>query len=397
MRKCFWILVSVVVVFTMSNAVAQSQRAPKSDIIIKPEQEEFMKQAQDAMRLGKTDEALKLATRAVNADQTNFVAYAFRARLNDHIKRYDAAAVDYTVAIQIAPAKLELLQARAMSQFRAGRLHDAIKDWEIYLRQEQDVARDPYLFTLGIAYAITGRYDDGRKRFAWYNTVSGDDVEAAAWHFLCVAKKSGGDGAASLARAQEALLTVSKDKRLPMMQIYELYKGTLRPANVLAAARAGEPAAEELQRRLFYADLYLGIYYDAAHQPGMARQYLRRVAAMGPVFERDPTLGFMTDVARVYADTLDAADARDTAATIAASPEARDLRRTQGIVWVVASLLVLYVGVRVWRSRRAVRGNLQPPAGGGTCCGTESAAADGHESTPRPAVAAAMAAEKVST
>ncbi len=381
----FWLLA-----FAGLVVEASGQRATKPDVIIKPEQEEFMKQAQEAVRMGKREDALKLATRAVSADPTNYVGYAFRARLHDHLKNHAAAVVDYSMAYGVAPMHLEFLQSRAMSQFRAGRLPDAIHDWETYLKLEPDVSRDPYLFTLGIAYAIAGKHDAGRKRFAWYNTVVGDDVEAAAWHFLCAAKGAAGS-AGALVRAREGLLPVAKDKRLPMAQIYELLKGTLGPANVLAAARAGEIAPAVLQQRLFYAHLYLGVYYDAAGQPAMARLNLRRAAEGTGELGADPTLGFMGDVARVYADSLDAAQARDLAAAIASSSEHQKLRSVQRIAWAVLSLLVVAGVVRIARRRAPL------PAGNAPVNADGGPDQSGDGSVPRPAVAAALAAEKIST
>lgn len=50
-----------------------------------------------------------------------------------------------------------------------------------------------------------------------------NDVENAAWHFLCVAR------AESPEQARAALLPVGSDRRVPMRQIYEMFRGTLSP------------------------------------------------------------------------------------------------------------------------------------------------------------------------
>jgi len=55
--------------------MGQSRRQNSQELVISAEQEEFLKRAQDALSRNETDEALKFATRAVLADQTNFVGY----------------------------------------------------------------------------------------------------------------------------------------------------------------------------------------------------------------------------------------------------------------------------------------------------------------------------------
>ena len=57
----------------------------------------------------------------------------------------------------------------------------------------------PYLWQRGIALYYAGRYDDCRRQFESHRSVNPDDVENAAWHFLCVAR------AESPAKARAAL------------------------------------------------------------------------------------------------------------------------------------------------------------------------------------------------
>lgn len=87
--------------------------------------------------------------------------------------------------------------------------------------------------------------------------------------------------------------------RVPLMAVYELFAGRARPEDVLAAVQEGKPTAEQLKMRLFYAHLYLGLYYEAAGDKKAAREYLE-LAAKEP-----PTLNFyMWDVARVHVELL---------------------------------------------------------------------------------------------
>src|SRR5262249_24851644 len=134
-----------------------------------------------------------------------------------------------------------------------------------------------------------GRFDEGRRQFEGYEKVDANDVENAVWHFLCVARKDG------LARARASVLKIGKDKHVPMMQVYDLYRGVLRPADVLAAAAAG---AAERKQRLFYAHLYLGLYHNAVGDKGKAREHLALAAGKYRIAH------YMGDVARVHHELL---------------------------------------------------------------------------------------------
>ena len=114
-----------------------------------------------------------------------------------------------------------------------------------------------------------------------------NDVENAAWHFLCVAR------AESPEQARAALLPVGSDPRVPMRQIYEMFSGTLSPYGVLTAA-GSIPSAQ------FYAHLYLGLYFEAIGNEDQAREHIEVAAA-----DRYATVGGYTHaVARIHLELL---------------------------------------------------------------------------------------------
>ena len=114
-----------------------------------------------------------------------------------------------------------------------------------------------------------------------------NDVENAAWHFACVAR------AESAAAAKAALLPVGPDSRRPMREIYQMFRGTLTPEEVLTAAGT-EPAAQ------FYAHLYLGLYFDAIGSKAKALEQMTTAAA-----DRYASVGgYMYTVARLHRDIL---------------------------------------------------------------------------------------------
>jgi lipoprotein NlpI len=100
-------------------------------------------------------------------------------------------------------------------------------------------------------------------------------------------------------KARAALLPIRNDRRIPMMKIYDLYRGKAKPEDVLAAAAAGKPSAQEINERLFYAHLYVGLYHEAEGNAAAAKTHLRRAAQKHKIDH------YMWDVANVHVARLE--------------------------------------------------------------------------------------------
>jgi len=153
---------------------------------------------------------------------------------------------------------------RAIDDFLSGRVAESVVGFDRLVTLAPDAA--PQLWQRGIALYYVGRYQDCRAQFESHRTVNPNDVENPAWHFLCVAR------ADSPARARAALLPVGPDQRSPMREIYRMFRGDLAPEAVLAAA-GQEPSAQ------FFAELYVGLYYDATGNRAAALTHLKTAAA----------------------------------------------------------------------------------------------------------------------
>ena len=169
----------------------------------------------------------------------------------------------------------------AVADFRAGRLSDSAIGFDRLVELAPSYA--PQLWQRGIALYYVGRYEDCREQFEAHRTVNPNDVENAAWHFLCVAR------AESPEAARAALLPVGPDARAPMAEIYRLFRGELSADELLTAA--GDAAAAQ-----FYAHLYLGLYEEAWGRGTAALEHIEaaaddRYAAVG---------GYMHMVAQVH-------------------------------------------------------------------------------------------------
>ena len=179
---------------------------------------------------------------------------------------------------------------RGGEHFKAGRIKESVADFDMAVKL--DAKREPWHWRRGISYYYAGEFEKGKKQFEGYQTVDSSDVENATWRYLCMARISG------TVTASKGILKIGDDRRVPMRQIYDLYAGKLKPEDVLKAARAGKPAPPELNRRLFYTHLYLGLYYEAAGKEKLAREHLIKAA-------EDHRIGhYMWDVAHVHANIL---------------------------------------------------------------------------------------------
>lgn len=254
------------------------------------EQEMFMRQSRELFRGGKNKEAIGFATKAIAAAPKNMYGYLFRGQLHETLRMNDEAVQDLSIALQLDPSQAEIYQLRGACQFKLGRFKESIADFDAYIRFQPK--QEPHHWQRGISYYYAKRYEEGRKQFDWHQTVNHNDVENAVWHFLCVARKDG------LEKAREKLIPIEGDKRVPMMEVLKLFAGTLKPSEVMTAAKAGNPPPAELEYRLFNAHLYLGLYYDVTGKTDLARLYLGRAA------EKSEKFGYMGDVARVHADYM---------------------------------------------------------------------------------------------
>jgi lipoprotein NlpI len=176
---------------------------------------------------------------------------------------------------------IRAIMDQAIADFRAGRVEQSLEGFDRVARISP--ADAPYLWQRGIAQYYAGKFQECRDMFVSHRSVNPDDVENAAWHFLCVAR------AESPAAARKQMLPVGPDARRPMREVYRMFKGELTQAQVMTAA-GSDPSAQ------FFARLYVGLYLEATGNREAGRAQIEiaaedRFAGVG---------GYMHDVARVH-------------------------------------------------------------------------------------------------
>ncbi len=252
--------------------------------------DDYAKQSLDALHQGDADQALGLAEKAVAADPDAAQPLYVRGLAKAALHRPADAVADYDKALKIDPKKAEIYDSRGSEEFKLGKFAESVADFDRYLEAVPKQA--PGHWRRGISLYYAGRYDDGRKQFAAYEQVDTNDVENAVWHFLCAARADG------VEKARAAMLKIGKDTRVPMMTVYDLYRGQAKPEDVTAAAEAGDATDAERKERRFYAHLYLGLYFDATRD---AKQALEHMTLAAHKYYLD---GYMGDVARVHEAVL---------------------------------------------------------------------------------------------
>ncbi|MCY4187832.1 MAG: tetratricopeptide repeat protein [Bryobacterales bacterium] len=234
------------------SADAQQDRRPLQDAIA-------------SLRAGDAARAAELANEALDgAAGPAPAAYWVRAQARTELGDYQAAATDYERLARIEPnsarASLELGAAR----FRNGDMAGSISAFERVIELESDSRAR--LWQLGISQYYAGDFAGCAALFESHRTVNPQDVENSVWHFLC------GAAARGFKAAREGIIPVDRDSRVPMKEIFALFSGSGSARNVLDAAasvRSGGSTAPA-----FYAQLYLGLYYEASGDAAKSAEHI---------------------------------------------------------------------------------------------------------------------------
>src|SRR5438067_1886699 len=207
--------------------------------------------------------AIVSAARGQDAATEELLAQATRlAQRGEHAE----AIQRLTELIEKSPMAALAWYLRGREHFRAGKIAESVADFDKFV--ELAPKKENEQWERGISYYYAGQFDKGAKQFEDYQKFHDQDVENSVWRYLCVARSE------SVEKARANMLPIQNDPRVPMMQIYDLYRGKLQPDDVLKAARENAPNRELLNQRLFYAQLYIGLWREAAGHADDAKQHI---------------------------------------------------------------------------------------------------------------------------
>ncbi len=255
---------------------------PKPDVLID--------KANEAIQQGNYKVAMTLLDQAVAAAPGQTIYLLKRASLHHHLRQHDLAIRDCDVILEAFPEQINVLQLRGSAKFKLGDIDGSIQDFDaaITLEPQLEVSH----WQRGISYYYASKFAAGTRQFQLYQTFDGGDVENVVWRFICQARTDG----VEKARA-DILRLEAPDSRIPMAEIYDLYRGQKSSEDVLQAAQKGVLDKETLKVQLFYAHLYIGLYYEATGNAERASQHLLEA-------DRRQISHYMWDVAHVHVQRL---------------------------------------------------------------------------------------------
>ncbi|MGL6076107.1 MAG: tetratricopeptide repeat protein [Fimbriiglobus sp.] len=248
--------------------------------------------AQDAFRKEDYKTARDKATEATKAEPKRIEAHLLLGLACGQLREHQAAINAYTDALKLNDKLASAYDYRGNAKLKLGQFAEAVKDFDEVLKLNPEFA--PKHWRRGIALYYVEKYAEGAKQFETHKKDNPEDVENAAWHYLCNAKVIGA------AKAREQLISVTKDPRVPMPEIQQLYAGKMKPEEVLAAAEKQKADSELGIEARFYANLYVGLYYISENDTEKGKTHLTTAA------EKYKIGHYMWDIAKVHVELLKA-------------------------------------------------------------------------------------------
>ncbi len=245
-----------------------------------------------------TSAGLALFSIGVPADlSAEDIATTWTQQHQDELQAAQTERVQVATA-QIAknPKSVDLYSKRADAYFFLGEFDKALADYEEMVKLDETQA--PGHWRRGIADFYAGKFKAASDQFELYHSFDDVDRENGIWRYLSQVKAFGRE------KAREGLLKYKKDDREPFPDVYQLFAGKLTADQILKKIREAKLDAEEREKRLFYAELYIGLNFDVEQEPQQALEHLK--AATATAWPRTAGYGphYMWHVGRLHAIRL---------------------------------------------------------------------------------------------
>jgi lipoprotein NlpI len=237
--------------------------------------------------------ATTCADSVADVDSPDPTGDEYRERLHQAL---DVQIATFTMLIEGKRSNVDLYSRRGDAVFFRGKFADAVRDFDnmVALRPSLETSH----WRRGIALFYAGRYNDAARQFEVYHSFDNVDRENGIWRYLSQVKATGKE------QARQGLLKYEKDDREPFPDLYRLFAGELTGSAVLDRIAQARLPDEERQKRLFYAELYIGLNDFVEGDPASAEQHLRAAVRNRWGAEAEGGPGWMWHVARVHHDLL---------------------------------------------------------------------------------------------
>eukprot|EP00475_Leptophrys_vorax_P023091 TRINITY_DN31484_c0_g1_i1.p1 TRINITY_DN31484_c0_g1~~TRINITY_DN31484_c0_g1_i1.p1 ORF type:complete len:222 (-),score=5.12 TRINITY_DN31484_c0_g1_i1:210-806(-) len=152
---------------------------------------------------------------------------------------------------------------------------------------ELDASQEPYLWQRGLSLYYLKRFQEASNQFQKDVAVNPNDTEEAIWCFLSDAQLIGPEA------ARKQFLMVGTDPRPVMRSAFEVFRTGGDPMRILAAAGSDF----RRQSAEFYANLYVGLFYESEGDDARSREYILK-AVETPYGQQSSD--YMAALARVH-------------------------------------------------------------------------------------------------
>lgn len=211
-------------------------------------------------------------------------------------KSFEKNRDDATKAIEANPTNMGAYSKRGDAYFFLGKFAESVADYDQMLKIDDSEANSHW--RRGIALFYAGKYKDAATQFESYHSFDQVDRENGIWRYFSQYKAYGKE------KAREGLLKYEKDDREPFPSVYKLFAGMMKPDEILEKIEKAEISADEREKRLFYAHLYIGLNHAVEGDAAAAQRHLRlsTLNKWGPVAGFGPN--YMWHVGRLHEELL---------------------------------------------------------------------------------------------
>ena len=144
----------------------------------------------------------------------------------------------------------------------------------------------PQLWQRGLALYYADRYADVVDQLESHQNYNTQDVENSVWHVLSKAKLT------SVEEARKGMIKITRDRRVAMPEIYEMFAGRGSVDQVRTVADAsGDPST------IYHASLYIGLFHEMMGEAKKSQSAIESAVKENPF---SPTT-FMGNVAAMHA------------------------------------------------------------------------------------------------
>ena len=198
--------------------------------------------------------------------------------------------------IEQDPKQVQAYSRRADAYFFLGEFKKAVADYEKMVELQPQLAASHW--RRGIAYFYNKQYKKAAGQFEMYHTFDDVDRENGIWRYFSQYKAYG------MKKAREGLLKYKKTDRQPFPAVYKLFAGEMTPKEILAEISTAKIDDSEREKRLFYAELYIGLNeaLEGRNKPSVSHLH----KSVGNKWGRTSGFGpnYMWHVGRLHYDLL---------------------------------------------------------------------------------------------